>query len=717
MLIEIEIPGFWLGEAIEGGRVFHRVGLPGYSWNEVEPGHPELPVIPLLFAIPPGCEASVVSVELEGLVELEGISVFPLQPPTTDGAAADRPGFVPADPEAYSSSGPSPSVSCQIDNEGIWSGVPVARLAVFPIRFDASPGLLSASALIRIEVAFEGQAEPFPSIAPGIQNMHRAQLINYDDLPVPARAGFDDDGPVYILITNDENLEAVTPLVLVQHLLGNHVVVEILPNPATASQIEFAVNGNYEAGTTRFVLIAGPHDQLPSWSFGSFYGDYYFATVDADNYPDVAVGRISDTYDEIPNQVDKILSYMSHTGSPGEPSIPASAALCAHEEGYPGGYTGNKEAIKNWSYALTDIVFQTFYPPLGATAEDVENCINDGIGSVNYRGHGQNTYWQWSPGWNAGNIYSLTNTFFPIVFNVSCLNGNHPMSFNCLAESWLAAPGVGASGALGASASSYTTPNNTLDRNLYWAIYRDGTTCAGEAVDAAKIAMIAMYPSYGLTNARMYHWFGDPAQDVFNCDETGSPFGLELSGPSEIGPGTQDLSFTVTVDGSPESGVVVTASDGIGDHPDDPEGFYSQATTNASGQATLSVTAVEGDTIRVGAYKHNFAYDTIDISVGDYGIEEDEEGEDPAFTLAPPIPNPATGEIALLIGLSSPAEVLVRAYDVSGRMVETMGSAELQAGSHSLQWDLSELPSGVYMIVASSESGERLVQKLLLVRD
>ncbi|MBN1433590.1 T9SS type A sorting domain-containing protein, partial [Candidatus Fermentibacterales bacterium] len=364
-------------------------------------------------------------------------------------------------------------------------------------------------------------------------------------------------------------------------------------------------------------------------------------------------------------------------------------------------------------YGLTDVVFYTYYPPEGATLAQLKARINAGIGSVNYRGHGQITYWQWALGWNAGDIYGLTNTFYPIVFNVACLNGTHNLSYNCLSESWMAAPGVGASGNLGASSSSYTTPNDHFDRNLYWALYKDGVTHVGMAVDVSRVAMINAYPGYGLTNARMYHWFGDPAQDVFNCDGTGTPLGLSIAGPSATGPGPQSLTFTVTSGGSAVSGVTVTASDGIGDHPADPENFYTQGTTNSGGQVTLTVDSVEGDTIWVGAWRHNYAYDIMQVTVGSSGTGEGDTDQPPGLTMLPPAPNPASSAVRIEVGLGSESGLELRLYDLQGRIVSRADEGVLQPGAYSFELDLAGVPAGVYLLSATgcqeSESHKILI--------
>ncbi len=711
----MEVPGFWLSRYPGDGQVYLRAELPGHPADEVEPGLPELPVVPLLFSHPPGTEPVIEEVRLEAEAEVEDVTIYPAQPPTTDGGPGSNHSFVSPDREAYSSPGPFPDRRARIDNPGNWGGMPVARLAVSPLAWVGSESRLLAAARIEVDVVFRGEAEAFPAISEPLQRLHRSRIINHGDLPVPQTSMRDGDGPEYVLITNEDNLASITPLVRLQHVLGNHAHVVVLPNPATSMQIETAVNSVYEQGVTRFVVIAGTHQQLPSHQYSSFVGDYWFACVDGDNYADVAVGRFSDTADDIPNQVDKVASYLSHTGTPGEASIPATTALAAHEEDYPNKYTANKNFIRNYTYALTDVVFDTFYPPEGATADMLAARINEGVGTVNYRGHGQATHWQWSPGWNAGDIYGLTNTFLPPVFNVACLNGEHNLSYNCLAESWMAAPGVGASGTLGASASSYTTPNNTLDKGIYWALYRDGLTMAGEAMDAARVDMITAYPYYGLINARMYHWFGDPAQDIFNCDETGSPFALELSGPGFVNAGPQSVTYTVLSQGSPMSGVTVSASDGVGNHPDDPEGFYASDTTDSSGQVTLEFDGTEGDSVLVGAWKHNYAFDTLAVDVGQEGVEGS-EGTGAGLALAQPSPNPSAGALSIQLSVAGPASVSLEVYDVRGRLVAVRNEGPLPVGWSGLSWDLAGLPSGLYVLRARAGGRVSEARKVTLLR-
>jgi hypothetical protein len=227
------------------------------------------------------------------------------------------------------------------------------------------------------------------------------------------------------------------------------------------------------------------------------------------------------------------------------------------------------------------------------------------------------------------------------------------------------------------------------------------------------INMIDFVGGLGVTNSRMYHWFGDPAQDICTTDALGAPFELVLSGNTATGPGTQSQTYTVTSNGSPVEGVLVTASDGIGDLPDDPENFYVQGTTNSSGQVTLNFTAVAFDDITVGAWKHNYAIDMMQVSVGDTGTGGSTPGG--MLSMAAPSPNPCSGTASVLYNIPSPGVAELSVFDLSGRTVATLSSGQLTAGEHTAVWDTSRAPAGLYVVRLDAGSGS-VSQKLMVVR-
>lgn len=91
--------------------------------------------------------------------------------------------------------------------------------------------------------------------------------------------------------------------------------------------------------------------------------------------------------------------------------------------------------------------------------------------------------------------------------------------------------------------------------------------------------------------------------------------------------------------------------------------------------------------------------------------------------LGRPAPNPATGPASLALAVSSAdaaGRVSVRIVDVTGRAVRTLVDGTLEAGTHTLQWNLSDdsghlVPAGLYFVRARVGS-TTLTQRMTVVR-
>ena len=715
LVLDISVPGFWLYDYPAGGAVWDRVELPGhYSFSGV--GLPELPSMTTRFALPFGTDA-VVTVENVTSSVYGNLEILPRQTPEID--MAHEPFAFVMDENYYSSPRPYPAEITSLDNQGAWSGLNVASLVLNPFRFDPATGEMIVISSITVRIDFAGEAvvaaQPVnPEMVPAMHN----SVVNWNDFE-SAAVPFDSGtraGVEYVFICNSDNVDDVEELIETHHYLGLHSRVEILSSPATTGTIKTAITDNYETGVTRFALIVGDHSAMPSYSYSGTYGDFWYSLITGDNLPDLAVGRLTGTTAQIAAQIPKIMDgYMAYNWDDGNETgiIPSETVLAAHQEQYPNKYTLCCNQIAAYSYDLCNITFEKVYPPEGGTAADVTNAINAGVGTVGYRGHGDVTVWSWSPGWNATSINALTNTFMPPVFNIACYCGQYNTGTVCLSESWQWATG-GSSGNLGATQPSYTDTNHEYMKQLYIALYDTGTYRIMEAINVATDYILANFGTYGLANARMYIWFGDPAMDIWTFDTAGEPGTLMISAPSTIPPGTQDVIITVTDDGTPVSGVAVTLTDGVENYGNGMT-FYAEGTTNGSGQATINITAPSSGIVHVGAYLHDYEYDLADITIG-VGIEEGSTGTPAAFALDRPMPNPVTVNASLGFSVPSSGRVELAVYDVSGRMVETLLDGTVEAGSHTVEWAPgTSISNGVYFLRLSTESGI-LTRQAMVIR-
>ncbi len=713
MVVEISIPGFWLYDKPAEGSTWNVVELPGcYSQGRV--GLPDLPSVTEMFALPFGTE-SVITVEEVNSTVYGNMEILPRQTPEIDMAHAPYP-FVISE-EFYQGYESYPSEWIEVDNEGVWSGLNVARLVVNPFSYSPAEGNLEVASSIILRVDFEGSvsrlADPVnPSMVPAMER----SVINWDVFEAVADPmdGSRDDGVEYVFVCTEDNVDWVSELFETHHYLGLHVRVETLAAPATTAQIKTAISSNYQSGVTRFACIVGTYDELPSYNYGSYVGDYYYAMMDAGNYPDLSVGRITGDSVRIVRQVDKIINgYMDYEfGSADTPGIiPSETILAAHGEDYPGKYTLCCNQVAAYPYGLCDITFTKVYPPEGGTSAMVSDGINNGIGTVGYRGHGSTYVWQWSPGWSAGRIYALTNTYMMPVFNIACQNGMYNTAGTCLSEAWQWAA-HGASGNLGATTSSFTTPNHDYMKKIYIALFHTGTFRVCEAIMEATTYIITTHGSTGITNSKMYIWFGDPAMDIWTFDSAGYPGELDISHPVNILPGNQDVMITVTDEGTPVAGVNVTLTDGV-DNYGDGMTFYEKGKTNASGEATINITVPSSGTVYIGAWLHNYRYDIRWVLIGT-GIEGS-PGNGPVLCLENPLPNPLTAGASLAFTVPSGGNVRLTIYDVSGRIVETLFNGHVEVGSHSVEWNPgSGISSGLYFVKLDTEEGSVTAQAMVI---
>ena len=545
--------------------------------------------------------------------------------------------------------------------------------------------------------------------------MMKESVINwsvFENAAVPLDTGRD-EGVEYVFVCTEDNVHWVSDLFETHHYLGLRVRVETLTSPSNPDLIKAAITDNYVAGVMRFVCIVGTHVEMPSYQWNDYLGDYWYACITVgDNYPEIGVGRLTGDSAQITTQVTKIIEgYMDHDfNSRTEDIIPSETVLAAHSQDYPLKYTQCCNQIAAYPYSLCDVTFTKVYPLEDGTAADVSNAINDEIGTVTYRGHGNTTSWTWAPGWSAANIDTLTNTFMPPVFNIACNCGQYQTSTVCLSESWQWAE-HGSSGNLAATDLSFTDANHDYIKQIYIAMYDTGIFRVGDATNAGAVYIINSHGLYGIYNARMYLWFGDPAMDIWTFDAEDDPGELVISAQSNILPGNQDITITVTDGTSPVEGATVTITDGV-DNYGAGMTFYEEGITGSSGQVTLNITAPSSGMIHIGAFLHDYNYDIIWILIGT-GLEY--TGADPVFSLGMPVPNPIIVNTSIGFSLPGAGSVELAVYDLSGRMIETIHNGTLDSGNHSMLWTPgSEIASGIYFIRLTTEGGTLSRQAVLI---
>ena len=85
------------------------------------------------------------------------------------------------------------------------------------------------------------------------------------------------------------------------------------------------------------------------------------------------------------------------------------------------------------------------------------------------------------------------------------------------------------------------------------------------------------------------------------------------------------------------------------------------------------------------------------------------------FTLLPAYPNPFNPITNISFVVDKPSEVSLKIFDVNGKLVQVINSKMYQLGVHNLQWNASNLSSGMYFIHMLN-GADRHTQKVMLLK-
>jgi hypothetical protein len=87
----------------------------------------------------------------------------------------------------------------------------------------------------------------------------------------------------------------------------------------------------------------------------------------------------------------------------------------------------------------------------------------------------------------------------------------------------------------------------------------------------------------------------------------------------------------------------------------------------------------------------------------------------PAKTALTVWPNPGNASFEIRYELAREADVALRIYDLSGRLVETLARTPAAPGSHVQTWNAARYSSGIYFVRLEAAQGV-VTRKILLIK-
>jgi len=109
---------------------------------------------------------------------------------------------------------------------------------------------------------------------------------------------------------------------------------------------------------------------------------------------------------------------------------------------------------------------------------------------------------------------------------------------------------------------------------------------------------------------------------------------------------------------------------------------------------------------------HYTGHDTISGVISSAVSVEDEAPA--AFSVAQNSPNPFNPTTTISFSLADAGNVTVEVYNIAGQKVDTLIDNFVEAGSHSVVWDASDLSAGVYFYTVKSQGLSRTMKMTLL---
>ncbi len=482
---EVTVPGVEITTKEVDGEEFAVVTLPGGHTAHLVNGRPQVPVVPVLLAIPNGATVSF-HVEAKETQKLRVARIFPLQPLPPWG---HEPGPFVFDRDFYIEDVSYPGEDAGSVHTAVWRDLNVANIRVYPVRVSPAQGEIEVASRIRVRVNYSGGTYP-TTIADWMMPQYARLVDNFAQLSVQPT---DDDPNATKYLVFCHSQYQFSPAL--EELLDwvNHRGYKVEEyygddfTPLWIKQKIWEVYGNTQ-GQLRWVLLVGEYDEVPVKEVPSpvqnlepISCDYWYTDLlpypppseEVDYHPEIGIARLSPGGDnsgerlqDLEHQIEKILNYQrnpdthENTGLDWLTRMQLVAGM-GHEHAAELCMLRLMDPAQTpLPYYAYDRCFISGYDTYEGSL-DVQNALREGRGVLVYFGHGWIGHWdrwyqpQTNTHWEIRHIAETENLgLTPVVYQMACHCGS-VQEPECLSEGWMREyrddPGGGAVACLGAT--------------------------------------------------------------------------------------------------------------------------------------------------------------------------------------------------------------------------------------------------------------------------
>ncbi len=200
---------------------------------------------------------------------------------------------------------------------------------------------------------------------------------------------------------------------------------------------------------------------------------------------------------------------------------------------------------------------------------------------------------------------------------------------------------------------------------------------------------------------------GQPVRAWFQRDDwdedIGSNFSYDIRAPL-----TGTTEWTLNVQPNEPGEVVIGWTGVFGQLPENYRAFLIDRANNRA----VDMMKLYGYKFECGEEPHQL---TIRVDIEPLGAPKDVERPPAEWSLLTAYPNPFNATVNLKYGVSTAGFVSLKAYDTTGRLVQTLTAENLERGYHAYTWNAEELAEGLYLIRLET-ANDAVTQKVLLLK-
>ena len=376
--------------------------------------------------------------------------------------------------------------------------------------------------------------------------IYASQFVNYNgqnrSYPISEEGSM-------LIITADQYESNIQPLADHKNSIGLSTTVKLKSEVgSTWAQINDYIAAMYGGSDLVYVLLVGDASDITApTAAGGLSDPTYALQAGSDNYPDIIIGRFSaNNATHVDLQVQKTIAYEAEQFTTKD-EFGGALGIASNQGPGDDGETDDQhmDLIGTKLMDFVHTAWSSEYDPSGSVADAV-NVINNGVGVIQYTGHGYQTGWGNGAALSNSDVNGLTNTqMWPFIVSVACVVGEFNTG-DCFCEAWQWASHNGQpTGSIAHYGStinqSWNEPmcgqDSMVDRYVDEEFFSFGALC--------YMGSCTMMDEYGAVGVDMYKtWtlFGDPSVIISGTAQP--PTGMRVNGSNLVAEGPNGGPFS-----------------------------------------------------------------------------------------------------------------------------------------------------------------------------